>query len=100
MQTNDSSLNRLDGLGIFTLLARALTPPANVSGGTGRRGTAARRASGSPLARRRGVLERIDHWLWARQQRDRETYLAKATDIHDLELRIRALERNPSSLYY
>ena len=50
--------------------------------------------------RRRGFLERLDHWFWAQQQRDLEAYLAKATDVYDLEARIRAIERNTSIPYY
>jgi hypothetical protein len=42
---------------------------------------------------RRGLLERLDDWLWKHEQREREAYLAASTDIYDLEARIRDLER-------
>jgi hypothetical protein len=45
-------------------------------------------------------LERLDHWFWRQQQRAVEAYLAKATDVYDLEARIRALERNVPHPYY
>jgi len=32
----------------------------------------------------------------ARARADRERYLAKATDLHDLEFRIRKLDRTPA----
>jgi hypothetical protein len=51
-------------------------------------------------ARRRGVLQRLDHWLWAMQQRDIERYLAQASDVFDLEARITALERGTPHPYY
>jgi len=97
MRTNPLSPDRLDGLGIFALMAKALMflppeartlyPPA----------TQARAAPSVAPPLRRGWLDRLDHWLWTQQQRDVEAYLAKATDLYDLEVRIRTLERNPSS---
>ncbi len=39
-----------------------------------------------------GVLARLESWIWRQQQRDREAYLANATDIADLEARMRTLE--------
>ena len=41
-------------------------------------------------ARTDGALER---WFWSQQQRDIEAYLARSADIHDLEERMRNLER-------
>ena len=49
----------------------------------------------SLAARRLSLLERFDRWVARMQQRDRERYLAQATDIYDLERRIRELERCP-----
>ena len=40
-----------------------------------------------------GVLERLDHWLSQSRQRELDAHLARATDIYDLEARLRALER-------
>jgi hypothetical protein len=50
--------------------------------------------------RRHGFLERLDRWFWAQQQRDLEAYLARSTDVYDLEARIHAIERNRSLPYY
>jgi hypothetical protein len=38
-------------------------------------------------------MERLDRWFWAQQQRDIEAYLARSADIHDLEQRMRNVER-------
>lgn len=57
----------------------------------------------SPLpasAPRRGLLDRLDHWFWTQEQRAVEAYLAKSLDMHDLEARIRHLERGTSYRIY
>jgi hypothetical protein len=46
-----------------------------------------------PEEPKRGLLDRIDHWFWTLEQRALEAKLAQATDIYDLELRIREIER-------
>jgi hypothetical protein len=43
--------------------------------------------------RRRGLLDRLDQWQRTQRQRALERYLAKATDLCDLEARLRALDR-------
>ena len=40
----------------------------------------------------RGLLARIESWVWRQQQRERETYLAEATDVADLEARMRVID--------
>jgi len=47
-----------------------------------------------PVRRKAGFLERLDRWFWAQQQRDLESYLARSADIHDLEQRMRNIERS------
>jgi hypothetical protein len=47
-----------------------------------------------PAPRKIGFLERLDRWFWAQQQRDLEAYLAQSADIHDLEQRMKNLERS------
>ena len=42
--------------------------------------------------RNQGLLGRLETWIWRQQQREREAYLAEATDIADLEARMRVLE--------
>jgi hypothetical protein len=40
-----------------------------------------------------GWLDRLDRWFWSQEQAQREAYLAKASDVFDLERRMRTLER-------
>jgi len=42
-----------------------------------------------------GWLERFDRWAARQRQRERERYLARSSDIFELEARIRELERRP-----
>ncbi|MBS0328151.1 MAG: DUF3563 family protein [Proteobacteria bacterium] len=42
---------------------------------------------------RRGFLERLEAKLWRQEQARREAWLAQATDVFDLERRIRLLDR-------
>jgi len=44
-------------------------------------------------ARKRGIFDRLDTWLWQHEVKSREAFLAEATDIVDLEQRQRWLER-------
>ncbi len=53
-----------------------------------------RRGSTPPIARLH-ALDRLDHWFWRRRQKDREAYLARATDLADVERRLRELDRRP-----
>ena len=94
MRTHQLSMNNPSGLGIFPLIAKALMFPERQSDAFERRdGVAAPALATTPL-RRRGFLERLEHWFWSQQQRDLEAYLAKATDVYDLEARIRAIDRS------
>ena len=38
-------------------------------------------------------LERLDTWFWKQDMKHREAFLARSTDIFDLEQRMRCLER-------
>jgi hypothetical protein len=46
------------------------------------------------LARSDDLFANLDRWLWKQHQRETEAWLAQSTDVHDLEARIRHLERN------
>jgi hypothetical protein len=100
MRTNQLSLNPLWGLGIFPRMAKAasLLPPE--AGALDYQDAAAIRTPAEAPARRRGFLERLDDWYWAQYQRDVESYLARSTDVCDLEARMRALERKAVQPYY
>ena len=84
MRNDAFPMNDSGGLGIFLVIARALAPAPSQ--------TEIQR-SASPAGRKIGFLERLDRWFWAQQQRDIEAYLAQSADIHDLEQRMRNLER-------
>jgi hypothetical protein len=49
---------------------------------------------------KRGLFDRLDEWFWRLGQRELEARLADATDIHDLEMRIRAIERGGTSWWH
>ena len=46
------------------------------------------------IARSDDLFANLDRWLWKQRQRETEAWLAQAVDVHDLEARIRHLERN------
>jgi hypothetical protein len=99
MQTNRLTLRDAGGLDIFVLLAKALAPASADFYGSASPVPA---PTGPALAkvRRRGLLERIGHWLAAQQRRDIEAYLARSADVYDLEARIRKIDRNGFHPYY
>ena len=45
-----------------------------------------------PAAHGVGLLDRLDTWFWKQEVASREAFLAKSTDIVDLEQRMRWLE--------
>ena len=108
---NESLLHDPAGLGIFLVMARALAP-APFQPDFGARRNSQDYARRSPredrtpavesqrptvptsAPRKIGLLERLDRWFWAQQQRDMEAYLAQSVDVHDLEQRMRNLERS------
>jgi hypothetical protein len=100
MRTNQLAPNKWVEPGIFSLIADALAHPAPEREGFERRDTRATQAPAEAPPRRRGLFERLDHWLWRRRQRDVDAHLARATDVHDLEARMRALERDAPHPYY
>ena len=100
MRTHHLSMNDPTRLGLFPLLAKARlfqSPPATA---TERPEAVDQRAPTRPPEHRRGFLARLEYWFWVQQQRDLEAYLSKATDVYDLEARIRMIERNKSIPYY
>jgi hypothetical protein len=96
MGSTQGTYDRIGGWGLFTLMADALA--------VGWREPAPRDGSVSVQEPERlpaaGWLDRIDHWFWLQQQRDRERYLAQAKDVFDLEVRIRDLERGSARGFY
>ena len=45
----------------------------------------------------RSWLERVELWLWRREQKRVEDYLSRSVDVADLEVRMRSLERRAPS---
>ena len=82
-----------DHLGIFALMAKALAIRPLGDDAFERSNVAPDTTAIESPRPRRGLLERIDHWFWKRGQRALEAHLGKATDVYDLEARIRDLER-------
>lgn len=104
MHTEHLPIHDPGELGVFALMAKAMMDP----------GWPSTRAPGpekpeqrdvpatpeAPIAPRRGLLHRLERWFWAKQQRDLEAYLAQASDIHDLETRLRLIEQRGLHAYY
>jgi len=60
-----------------------------------RRTSPGTRPPGPAAPARLPALDRLDQWFWRRRQKVRDEYLAGASDIHDVERRLRELERLP-----
>jgi hypothetical protein len=93
MRANDIPVDQEGALGLCRLLLRAATPTKAADahsmpsdGGS---------AVAPPPPRRLTLFERFDRWIARMRQRDRERYLAQASDVFELEARIRELERRP-----
>ena len=100
MRTHRLSLTDPAGLGLFPAIAKVLAFLPPQTGSVERRDAAVTAVPEKTPVPRRGWLERLEYWFWAQQQRDLEAYLAKSTDVYDLEARIHAVERNKSIPYY
>ena len=109
MRYEPISFHEPGNLGIFDVMAKALAPSPFMPNFRARwdRCDSAEPAEPANAAKvalapapRRGWIERLEHWLWSWRQRDLEAYLAQSADIHDLEARIRNLERERFHPYY
>jgi hypothetical protein len=94
MRTYPLSTHGPAGLGIFSLIAKALMFPVPQARVFEDQEAARSHAPATTPQLRRGLLERLDHWFWVQQQRDLEARLGKATDVYDLEARIRAIDHD------
>lgn len=70
--------------------APPLTPERRRAPRAGKTAAAPAKPDATP---RLTVLDRLDGWFWRQMQKDREAYLARSSDVFDLERRIDALER-------
>lgn len=101
MHTQRLPVHDPGGLGVFALMAQALMAPYSHPGDDARVEAFEDRPKPPPIStQRRGVLDRLERWFWTQRQRDLEAYLAQASDIHDLERRMRYIERNAFHPYY
>jgi len=103
MRNDPLPLHDPGGLGIFDLMAKGLVPPPfrpRPSARWARHESPVPAAAEQVPAPRRGLMSRLERWFWTWRQRELEAYLAQATDVHDLEARIRRLERDPLHPYY
>ena len=89
MRTSQQSNDGRGGFGIFARMANALmNPGANYE---------ASAHADLPIevhARRTSLLDRLDRWFWRQRQLDVEAYLSEASDVFELESRIRTLKIN------
>ena len=102
MRTNRMLLDDVGGLDIFVLMARALTPPGMLTqpGTYWDRYDPPSQAPAKPSPPKLGWLARLERWFSRQRQRNVEAYLIQASDIYDLERRMRALERGFIHPYY
>jgi len=103
MRNDPLPLHDPGGLGIFDLMAKGLVPPPFQPTPSARwdRSYSPAPAGTEPVsAPKRGLMDRLGRWFWTRRQRNLEAYLAQSSDVHELEARIRILERDPQDPYY
>jgi hypothetical protein len=91
MRTNDPPLYDHSLTGILARLTHGILQ--NASERAQKDSAAPASAGTSTVSKRRGWLDRLDTWFWNQEMKSREAFLAKSTDIFDLEQRMRRLER-------
>ena len=87
MRTNDPPLYDNSLTGILARLTHGILQDAS------ERAQKDSAAPATTVSKHRGWLDRLDTWFWKREMKSREAFLAKSTDIFDLEQRMRRLER-------
>ena len=91
MRTNDPPLYDNSVAGILARLTHGILHDANKRAQED--GAAPASAFANTVSKPRGWLDRLDTWCWKQEMKSREAFLAKSTDIFDLEQRMRRLER-------
>jgi len=94
MKSQSSFVDRRPVPGVISVLAEAL------GGFTPLGGAAKIGPSRATPAASAGVWARLDRWFQDARQRDDEAFLAAATDLSDLERRLRRLEQGVGARYY
>ena len=101
MHTQRLPVHDPGGLGVFELMATAFMGPTWPAGrSSGRDERIAKAIPSAVQAPRLSLLQRLERWFRVRQQRDLEDYLAQSADVHELEMRIRMIERRGLHAYY
>ena len=93
MRATDIPVDREGALGLCRLLLRAPASPTVVDAPSPRSHVG--NGVAPPPSGKFTLFERFDRWTARMRQRDRERYLAQASDVFELEARIRELERRP-----
>jgi hypothetical protein len=94
MKSRSSFVDRRPFPGVIAVLADALGGFAPLGGAP------SIRPRGAIPAASAGVWTRLDRWFHDARQRDDEAFLAAATDLSDLERRLRRLEQGLGARYY
>lgn len=89
MESNNYDFRNRNFIGTLTGLTYDVLQPAKAP----ERSEPVRAAESAPG---RSWLDRLDDWLWNQELKSREAFLAKSTDIVDLEQRMRWLEHGDS----
>ena len=97
MRANSLSMNHGTIDGLFSVIAAALAIRPSGPRTEGGRPI----PTGAPVTTQWiRLFERIGEWSWRQRQRAVEAHLNEASDIHDLEARIRDLERGALYLHH
>ena len=91
MRTNDPPLYDNSLTGILAMLTHGILQDPNER--AQQDSAAPSSAFANKVSKPRGWLDRLDTWFWKQEMKSREAFLAKSTDIFDLEQRMRRLER-------
>jgi hypothetical protein len=91
MRTNDPPLYDNSLTGILARLTHGILRDASER--AQKDSAAPAGACANAVSRPRGWLDRLDTWFWKQEMKSREAFLARSTDIFDLEQRMRWLER-------
>jgi len=94
MKSQSSFVDRRPAPGVISVLADALGGFTPLGGAP-----KVRRNWATPVASA-GVWTWLDRWFHDARQRDDEAFLAAATDLSDLERRLRRLEQGVGARYY
>jgi hypothetical protein len=91
MRTNDPPLYDKSLTGILARLTHGILQDASER--AQKDSAAPASACAKTASKRRGWLDSLDTWFWKQEMKSREAFLAKSSDIFDLEQRMRRLER-------